>query len=100
MSYSPTDAIERINTHAERNYEQWDEWVECLDTENKLEIIAGATTYEEALQKAAEWAKEALEIQGMRAENCALYDTGEQESTDRYNATQANAELSVADLMK
>ena len=94
------DFIKKIDDHAYRNYEQWDEWVECLDTADKLEIVAGATTYDQALQKAAEWAKERLEMQGIRAENCALYDTGEQAQTDHYNQIQANTELSVEDLNK
>ena len=49
--------IAKIDAHAHSHYEQWDEWVECLDTEDKLKIIAGTTTYEQALRKAAEWVK-------------------------------------------
>ena len=94
------DYIKQLDDHANRNYEQWVEWVECLDPADKLEILAGATTYDQALRKAAEWAKERLDMQGIRAENCALYDTWEQAQTDYYNPIQANTELSVEDLIK
>ena len=92
--------IAKIDAHAHSHYEQWDEWVECLDTEDKLKIIAGTTTYEQALRKAAEWVKVRLEIQGIHAENCALYDTGEQEYDDYYTEIQANTELDVDALME
>ena len=38
------DFIKKIDDHAYRNYEQWDDWVEWQDTAYKLEIVAGATT--------------------------------------------------------
>lgn len=46
--------IEQITQHALTNYEEdgWDYWVECYDTEDRLEVIEGAKTYEHALRKA------------------------------------------------
>ena len=92
--------IEKIDDHAYKNYEQWDHWVECLDPVNKVEILEGSKTFEQALRKAAEWVGTTLEIQADRADACALYDTGEQSQTDYYNEIQANAKLSVNDLIK
>ena len=46
--------IEQITQHALNHYEEdgWDYWIECYDTADRLEVIEGATSYEEALAKA------------------------------------------------
>ena len=88
------EIVKKIDKHAIANYEQgWDGWIETLNPEDKIEIFEGAEEIDQCFKKAQSWVADWCDWQAVGAENCALYDTGEQESTDRYNQYQDNAKL-------
>ena len=95
------DALKAVDAHAYSRYEKgWDLWIETLDTDVKGEIIEGATTKEEAIEKAAIWLQPQLEVNAHQADSQALYDTGCTEDEEYYAQINANAQQSVAVLIK
>jgi len=100
-----TETLRRLEKHAIANYEYgWDNWVECLDDEDRLDILSTidkeiadgtlkmAKCYPLAMLRAAEWVAISAESDSIGAENCALYDTGTQEGVDRYDHYTSNAQ--------
>tara|TARA_R110000851_G_scaffold43316_11_gene107218 strand:+ start:2978 stop:3370 length:393 start_codon:yes stop_codon:yes gene_type:complete len=62
----------------------WDGWVETLDPDEKMSIIAGAKTVREAVVIAQDWVVNYTESEAIGAENSALYDTGDESADKRY----------------
>ena len=90
-----------VDAHALIRYEKgWHVWIEALDIFQKREIIEGAATKEEAIEKAAIWLQPKLEAHANMAESQALYDTGCVEDEEHYAEINANAQQSVATLIK
>ena len=101
MEMKQTTLLKAVDTHAYQRYEKgWDLWIETLDTDVKGEIIEGATTKEEAIEKAAIWLQPQLEVNANLADSQALYDTGCTEDEEYYAQINANAQQSVAVLIK
>ena len=101
--YCPTmdELIKHVDAHAIEHYpDGWDEWIECLDYSEKVKILEGCIAYKEARLEAAKVVKEQLKYAAIRAENCGLWDTGEDSKTEFYNQIQVNAEKSVQQLAK
>jgi len=93
------ELVKAVDAHAIRHYEDgWDIWVECMEHNEKVELLSGCTTEKSAVLKAAETVKEQCETEAIRAENCGLYDTGEDSKTEFYNQIQRNADKTVAEL--
>mgnify|MGYP006398430687 FL=1 len=93
------ELIKHVDTHAIKHYnEGWDQWIECLEFDDKAKILKDCITYKQALLTASETVQEQCEYAAIRAENCALYDTGEDSKTEFYNEIQRNAEKSVKQL--
>ena len=99
MTLLPETILALVDDHAIPRYEDgWDYWVECLDKAEKLEILSGCKTEKEGILRAAKTIKEQNELNEIRAENCALYDTGEDSKTEFYNQIMENAAKSEEDL--
>ena len=99
MTLSPETILTLVDDHAIQKYEEgWDQWIECMDKEEKLEILKGCTTEKAAILKAAKTVKLQCQYNEIRAENCALYDTGEDSKTEFYNQITENAAKSEEDL--
>ena len=86
------EIVKKIDKHAIANYEQGWAQYNC-DPKVLKEIFEGAEEIDQCFKKAQSWVADWCDWQAVGAENCALYDTGEQESTDRYNQYQDNAKL-------
>ena len=100
-----TETLRRLEKHAIANYEYgWDNWVECLDDEDRLHILSTidkeiadgtlkmAKCYPLAMLRAAEWVAISAESDSIGAENSALYDTGTQEGDNRYKQYTSNTQ--------
>tara|TARA_R110000824_G_scaffold332031_2_gene518655 strand:+ start:890 stop:1237 length:348 start_codon:yes stop_codon:yes gene_type:complete len=95
------EIVEKINKYAIHNYENgWDIWIETLNPEDKIKIFEGSEEFDKCFKKAQAWVSDGCEVQAIQAENCALYDTGEQEATNRYSRYQENAELQKNNSLK
>lgn len=91
--------IKHVYDHAIKHYnEGWDQWIECLEYSDQIDILEGCKTYDQALLTAAKTVKEQCEYAAIRAENCALYDTGEDSKTEFYNEIQRNADKTIEQL--
>lgn len=87
------EMVVHVEEYAVAHYEEgWDIWVESLEVEEKEAIVSGAKSKGGALKKAKAHLKPMVEAAAIQAENCGLYDTGEEESTARYEQYQRNAE--------
>lgn len=88
------EIVKKIDKYAIHNYENgWDIWIETLNPEDKIEIFKGCKQFEKCFKKAQAWVGDGCTVQAIKAESCALYDTGEQEATNRYNRYQENAKI-------
>jgi len=93
------ELIKHVDTHAIKHYnEGWDQWIECLEFDDKAKILKDCITYKQALLTASETVQEQCEYAAIRAENCALYDTGEDSKTEFYNEIQRNADKTIEQL--
>jgi len=93
------ELVKAVDAHALRHYDDgWDVWVECVEKDEKRWILSGCTTEKSAVLKAAATVKELCKFNAIYAENCALYDTGEDYKTEFYNQIQRNADKTVAEL--
>lgn len=83
--------VKQIDELATTFYEDgWDGWVETLDADEKMSIIAPATSHLHAIILAQDWVAVYAECEAIRAENSALYDTGDESSDHRYQTYVTN----------
>ena len=85
MPVDYTAIRKRIQTFAVDHYEQgWDGWVETLDPQDQYRIIHKASSFPHAMRLAQLWVADWCSSQAVGAENSAMYDTGDEATTERY----------------
>lgn len=86
------ETLDKLNSWANVHYANgWDNWIETIDDTARVKIFSGSNNWNEAFILVSKWIAERAEADSIRAENCALYDTGTQEGDDMYRQYTSNA---------